>query len=276
MADQDLHELVRDAAARPGGDVPLDAITARARERRRRRRAVQVLASLVLVAGGVGLTAALVDQGTDVEFAPADDTGEPAPPAPDDLPGPDPDAEAEPAPEGPTEPDPEPEVTGPEPAGPFGTDTVASEGFPLAGGEYATLTDVRVASHPGFDRVVLEFDAPAPPGFRVGYVQPPIVQDGSGNEMAVAGTAFLELRLHPASGYDATAEEWTPTYTGPDRVTGSTSIVTEVVRTGDFEAMLAWTIGLDHEAPFAVTWLSDPVRLVVDLQVPDADSSGPG
>lgn len=267
MADQDLHELVRDAAARPAHDVPLGAIRARARTRRRRRRAAQALASLVLVAGVVGLAASLAPQGTDVQLAPADDTGDALLPAPEDDTGPDPDAEAAPAPEEPTAPEsPAPEVTGPEPGGPFGSETVASPGFPLAGGAYATLTDVRVASHPGFDRVVLEFDGAEAPGYQVGYVPPPILQDGSGEEIAVAGEAFLEVRMHPASGYDATAEEWTPTYTGPDRVTGDTALVTEVVRTGDFEAMLAWTIGLRTDAPFAVDWLADPVRLVIDIK----------
>ena len=55
------------------------------------------------------------------------------------------------------------------------------------------------------------------------------------------------------------------TYTGPDRVRGDTSVVTEVVRTGDFEANLSWAIGVRREVPFRVTVLDGPARVVVDL-----------
>ena len=42
-------------------------------------------------------------------------------------------------------------------------------------------------------------------------------------------------------------------------------VITEAVRTGDFEATLAWTVGLVHRAPFAVAVFHDPLRLVVDV-----------
>lgn len=194
--------------------------------------------------------------GSDEGSPPAED------PAPGDPPAPEISEPQRPDPQGAEPQDPEPR--GPEPAGPFGTEEVATEGFPLApAGDTALLTDVRVASHDGFDRIVLAFRG-GTPGYRVAYVDPPITQDGSGEEVAVAGEAFLELHLTPASGWDAV--EGAPTYTGPDRVTGPTTTVTEVVATGDFEANLSWVVGLDTRAPFSVTLLADPVRLVVDVQ----------
>jgi hypothetical protein len=156
---------------------------------------------------------------------------------------------------------------GVEPIGEFGTRTVETDDFPMGGGNIAQLVDVRVAAQDGFDRVVLEFDGTDVPSHRITFLEPPIQQDGSGNPVEIDGEAFLELRMTPASGVDLSGEAFEETYTGPDRVTaGGTSTVTEVVRTGDFEANLAWVIGMDREAPFAVEWLRDPLRLVVDVE----------
>lgn len=144
------------------------------------------------------------------------------------------------------------------------TRQVESDDFPGGGGaRRASLVDVRVGAHDGFDRVVLEFDGQDVPSYRVGYVDPPVRQDGSGNEVDVAGDAFLELRVTPASGRTAQGEV---TYEGPRRVpAGDAAVVTEVVRTGDFEANLAWVAGVDRRRPFAVAFLTDPLRLVVDV-----------
>jgi hypothetical protein len=44
--------------------------------------------------------------------------------------------------------------------------------------------------------------------------------------------------------------------------------VREVVRTGDFEAVLTWAIGVNGRTPFAVTTLREPDRLVIDFGRP--------
>jgi hypothetical protein len=130
--------------------------------------------------------------------------------------------------------------------------------------EVMVLTDVRVAGHPCFDRVVFEFRDPGEPGYDVGYVPGPIVMDGSGDPVPVQGSAFLQIRMPSATGFDF--ETSTPSYDGPTRFTPSdTTQVREVVRTGDFEALLTWVVGLDEERPFTVTTLEDPTRVVVDI-----------
>ena len=94
----------------------------------------------------------------------------------------------------------------------------------------------------------------------------PVREDGSGHVVEVEGEAFLELRLTPASGVDLTGHSADPTYEGPTRIDpGATVAVEELVRTGDFEANLAWVVGVAERAPFAVALLDDPVRLVVDV-----------
>lgn len=163
-----------------------------------------------------------------------------------------------------------------EPVGTPGTGPVQAGDFPAVTGPTAQLTAVRTARHDGFDRVVLEFAGDVPPGYRVSYVEPPITEDGSGAEIPVPGSAFLQVRATPASGVDLSGDVPRETYTGPDRVAPvDGGVVTEVVRTGDFEGQVAWTIGLQQRVPFGVAVLEDPTRLVVDVHHEAAESVQP-
>lgn len=253
---------VHERTARMDPDEGLDAVMRRARRPRASTVLVVVLALLLAVPAAGWL---LTDE-TRIELEPPAATPPPEEtPEPEESPSP---TEEPVETEEPEEPEPEesPAPSGPASLGEFGTDDVTANDFPYGGGEIAFLTGVRVAGHDGFDRVVLEFDGPDVPSYRVAYQEPPIRQDGSGEEVAVAGTAFLEMRLTPASGVDLSGDDYTLTYEGPDRVTGDTAVVTEVVRTGDFEANLAWVIGLHGASPFSVTVLEEPLRLVVDIK----------
>jgi hypothetical protein len=130
--------------------------------------------------------------------------------------------------------------------------------------EFALLEAVRSAGHACTDRVTFEFRGDGQPGYTVGYEPGPIVADGSGDPVAVEGSVYLVVRLQPASGFDSDTSM--PTYDGPARVepTGA-SFVTEVVRTGDFEGVLTWVIGLDQQRPFSVFRLSNPSRVYIDI-----------
>ena len=134
--------------------------------------------------------------------------------------------------------------------------------------ETALLERVAVAGHEGYDRVVFQFRNGVP-GYRVEYVDPPLREDGSGNLVDLEGNAFLVVRMEPASGFDLTVPEGKLIYTGPRRIAGEdTTVIREVVRTGDFEAVLTWAIGLEERVPFRVLTLDDPSRIVVDFAAP--------
>jgi hypothetical protein len=136
------------------------------------------------------------------------------------------------------------------------------------GSEIALLERVAVGRHEGFDRVVFQFRHDLP-GYRVEYVEPPLKEDGSGNVVQVEGNAFVLVRMELASGFDLTVDEGELVYTGPRRLKGSaagTSIVREVVRTGDFEAVLSWAVGLDDRVDFRVRTATAPARLIVDFR----------
>ncbi|MEQ9094270.1 MAG: hypothetical protein RLN63_09180, partial [Miltoncostaeaceae bacterium] len=153
----------------------------------------------------------------------------------------------------------------PDPVGPGVTGPVEEGGFP-ATGPTALLREVRLGGHDGFDRIVLEFEGDATPSYRISYLDPPVRQDGNGNRVTVDGSAYLEIRLSPASGVDLLDDDARRTYTGPDRLDpDGASVVRELVRTGDFEAQLAWVAGVRGERPFAATLLEDPARVVVDV-----------
>lgn len=173
--------------------------------------------------------------------------------------------------------DPVPSTAAPEaePATPTATPTGAAtlpgasrnpRSAPADGDGTALLRAVRVGRGDGFERIVFEFSGPTRPGYRIRWVDGPIQADGSGAVVEVAGAAHLEVLLEPASGVDPT--DGTLAYPGPDRVAvaGRTDLLTDLLRTGDFEAVLTWVAGARSQVPFRVLNLQDPTRLVVDVQ----------
>jgi hypothetical protein len=126
----------------------------------------------------------------------------------------------------------------------------------------ALLRAVRAAHQSGFDRVVFEFEG-ALPGYSVSYVQKPVTEDGSGKPVDVAGDAVLQVRMDPASGADLSGGNVRQTYTGPTRIKPTTSAVTEVVRTGDFEAVLTWAIGVKVHPGFRVN--TSGSKLIIEI-----------
>jgi hypothetical protein len=126
----------------------------------------------------------------------------------------------------------------------------------------AHLKEVRAAKHSTFDRFTLEFDI-VPPGYKVEYVEPPILADPSGKEVAIDGKAFLQITMQGAvANYLAAGG---PPYTGPNELKPGLPNLVEAELTGDFEAVLIWVLGVNEEVDFRVLTLESPARLVVDV-----------
>jgi hypothetical protein len=131
------------------------------------------------------------------------------------------------------------------------------------------LTDVKADSEPCADRVAFTFEpADEQLGYRVEYVPAEQAQteDGSGRHIDVAGKVFLVVRFEPASTADLSGENLRVTYNGPRTMmpTGM-KYVRQVTKIGDFEAVLAWTIGLSGKRPFKVTSAGSPPHLTVEI-----------
>jgi hypothetical protein len=85
--------------------------------------------------------------------------------------------------------------------------------------------------------------------------------------------AWLGQGCAPRTATDLNDAAVAPTYTGPDRVTGPTTNVTEAVAVSDFEATLVWGIGLRADVP--VTVRSDPATARIIIDIPPAPTPTP-
>ena len=112
-------------------------------------------------------------------------------------------------------------------------------------------TSLELTAGGGEERITFTFDD-GTPGVVAEYVDRPVRESGSGDEVEVDGGAVLALRFEPAAGASVEGDQVTKTYPGPNRVRGAGGTVTELVRTGDFEAQYEWAIGVTGEVPFRV------------------------
>lgn len=141
-------------------------------------------------------------------------------------------------------------------------DALPKRGAP-SGDAGLTVTDIRIGSQPGFDRVVYDLGGIGDPGWIVQYVDRAI-QDGSGNELDVAGQSILEVQiLGSAYPFDSNVAP----YAGPDPATDPAAPrIAGVYRTLVFEGTTQSFIGVNADRPaFLVSSLSNPTRLVIDI-----------
>lgn len=147
----------------------------------------------------------------------------------------------------------------------YSTDAQNDPQWPSGGGDLLPVA-VRAGAHEGFERVVFDFEGTGTPGWRVEYVDV-AVEDPRGTEIDIDGDATLQVI---ATGVRIPEEDEF------DRVLASgevdveeTDEVEEVYVTGIFEGQNQAFIGLDSERPFRVFTLTEPSRLVVDIQTED-------
>ncbi|MCW2742612.1 MAG: hypothetical protein JWR45_3034 [Blastococcus sp.] len=128
-----------------------------------------------------------------------------------------------------------------------------------------TVSDIRIARHDGFDRVVFEVGGTGTPGWDVQYVDAASSQ-GSGDVVDVAGDAVLQVTLTGAGlPYDTGVEEFSPS--GP--VTGAgTAVVTEAAFDATFEGSTVTFVGTTQRTPFRVYLLGGPTRVVLEVADP--------
>ena len=162
---------------------------------------------------------------------------------------------------------PEPAATATEAAAgpPFSANTEPDVAEPTGAGEtFLSVTNVRVAAHDGYDRVVFDLDGRGSgrPGWRVEYVDE-ATDDGSGHAVDVSGDAILRVSL---SGTATPTDSGVEGFSG-DRIEPGTESIDEIVYRYWFEGYTTAFIGVDKsERPFRVFLLENPTRVVVDIQ----------
>ncbi|MCA1569186.1 MAG: hypothetical protein LC798_02470 [Chloroflexi bacterium] len=128
----------------------------------------------------------------------------------------------------------------------------------------ANITDLRVGTHAGYDRVVFEF-ADGLPEITLDRAAPPFNHDASGLPIQVDGSSFLRLTMRGGTKQTAGG---TSSYSGPTDLDPAFAALVDVVEGGDFEAQSTWYLGLSKEACVRVLSLTDDgaPRLVIDLE----------
>ena len=130
----------------------------------------------------------------------------------------------------------------------------------------ANVADVRVATHPGYDRVVFEFDGGLPEAI-LERASPPFTHDASGEPVDVTGSSFLRLTL---IGGTKQMPDGSSSYDGPTDFATDFPTLRHLVEGGDFEARSTWYFGLDSEACVDVFTVDAEggvgFRLVIDLE----------
>ena len=119
------------------------------------------------------------------------------------------------------------------------------------------VADVRVGTHPGYDRMVWEFANGRFPDIEVQRAKPPFKLDPSDLPVTIDGTAFIKIRLNHVAveTVPADADDMTPGY----------PMLLELRQTAGYEGDATWIAGLAGPACVRVMILKNPARLVVDV-----------
>jgi hypothetical protein len=135
-------------------------------------------------------------------------------------------------------------------------------------GAAATVYDVRVAHHDGYDRLVIGFPtANAMPQYQLNrQTSAHFVRDASGQPVTLSGSAGIRVVLGNTDIVNGAPSDLTPNL--PE--------IREVAQIGNFERVVSYGLGLATPACFRVLELTGPTRLVIDVQAPaDAAATAP-
>ena len=129
-----------------------------------------------------------------------------------------------------------------------------------SGSAAGTVSDVRVAHHNGYDRLVIGFPtANAMPQYQLNrQTTAHFVRDASGQPVTLQGSAGIRLVLRNSDIVSGSPSDLKPNL--PE--------IREVAQIGNFERVVSYGIGLATPACVRVLELSGPTRLVIDVQTP--------
>jgi hypothetical protein len=128
-------------------------------------------------------------------------------------------------------------------------------------GPSAKLGAIRAARHPGYDRVVFQFEGAEVPGYRIEYVREITLGETDDQFLTLQGGALVQATFQGSA-----SEDHRPgTQTVPDKLTPGLAQVKQIGLAEDWEGVVRLGIGLDHRGGFRVLELHDPARVVVDF-----------
>jgi hypothetical protein len=123
----------------------------------------------------------------------------------------------------------------------------------------AYVDAVRTGSHPGYDRLTIEFQNGQPQSIQL---QPQsnasFTRDGIGDTVTLAGSNGLRVSIFSGDAHTA--------YSGPSDIKTGYSGLLEVRLVGDYEGYVHFGLGLAKPACYRAVILTNPTRLVIDIQ----------
>src|SRR5712691_609961 len=144
-------------------------------------------------------------------------------------------------------------------AGDLGPFTCTDKSGGVAG-VAATVYDVRIAHHDGYDRLVIGFPTSnTMPQYQLTrQATSTFLRDASGQPVTLDGSAGIRAVLR-----NADIAPGAPTDLKPELPS-----IREVAQIGNFERVVSYGVGLATPACFRVLELSGPTRLVIDVETP--------
>jgi hypothetical protein len=123
----------------------------------------------------------------------------------------------------------------------------------------AFVDAVRTGTHPGYDRVTIEFNNGEPGSVDMSpHDGTTFTQGASGQQVTLQGSTGLLVIIHGSDEHTA--------YTGPTDIKAGYSALLELRQVEDFEGTVQWGLGLSKTACYRAFYLTNPARLVIDIQ----------
>ena len=125
------------------------------------------------------------------------------------------------------------------------------------------LTQISAPPHYGYDELVFQFRGGVPAHYSARYVSR-VIADPSGLPVNVVGSALLQVRFSPAAGHNARG---LVTYGATQRTYALPELI-QVVKSGDFESVLSFGVGVAQKATFKMYAQPRLGRVVLDIRAP--------
>ncbi len=123
----------------------------------------------------------------------------------------------------------------------------------------AYVDAVRTGTHAGYDRITIEFQNGEPGSVELRpQSNSTFTQGASGQIVTLAGSAGLLVVIHGADEHTA--------YSGATDFKTNYSVLLEARQMEDFEGVVQWGLGLSKSACYRAFFLTNPTRLVIDIQ----------
>ena len=133
--------------------------------------------------------------------------------------------------------------------------SITSQGAPPS----AFIDGVRTGTHTGYDRLTIEFQNGRPGSIALTPVSgTTFLRSPRGDHVTLAGRNGILVTLFSSDGHTA--------YSGPTDIKTGDSALVEVREIQDFEGYVQYALGISGPACYHASILTNPDRLVVDVQ----------